>query len=98
MAKRILVKPVISEKAENLQERRKQYSFVVNKDANKIEIKKAVEQQYNVTVEAVNTMIMPAKAKSRNTRAGLIKGRVSSFKKALVTLSPGETINLYGEV
>lgn len=98
MAKRILIKPIITEKADALAERRGKYSFVVNKDANKIEIKKAVNDMYNVEVESVNTLIMPSKTKSRNSRRNAIKGRVSSYKKAVVTLAEGETINFFGEV
>ena len=80
MGRQILVKPIISEKAERLSEQLNQYSFVVNKTANKIEIKKAVEDMYNVSVKSVNTLIMPAKNKSRYTRTGVQKGRQSSFK------------------
>ena len=98
MAKDILIKPIISEKAELLSESKNQYSFVVNKKANKVEVKKAVEDMYNVTVASVNTLIMPAKAKNRNTRSGLIKGRVSSFKKAIITLSEGEEIDFFGDI
>ncbi|MCC6724511.1 MAG: 50S ribosomal protein L23 [Saprospiraceae bacterium] len=97
MAKRILIKPIITEKADMLSEKKGRYTFVVNKDANKIEIKKAVAEAYNVDVKAVNTMIMPSKSKSRNSRRTAIRGRVSSFKKAIVTLAEGETINFYGE-
>jgi len=100
MAKNILIKPIISEKSEVLSAaERPQYSFVVNKAANKIEIRKAVQDMFpGVTVERVNTAIMPAKAKTRNTRAGVLKGRVSSFKKAVVTLSEGDEIDFFGEV
>lgn len=98
MAKQILVKPIITEKADTLSEKKGQYSFMVNKDANKIEIKKAVRDMYNVEVASVNTMIMPGKAKNRNTRRGAIRGRVSSFKKAVVTLAEGETINFFGDI
>ncbi len=98
MAKKILIKPVITEKADTLTEKRGQYSFIVNKDANKIEIKKAVKDLYNVEVESVNTMVMPAKARNRNTRRGVIRGRVSGYKKAVVTLAAGETINFYGDI
>lgn len=98
MAKDILIKPIISEKAESLSESLGQYSFVVNKKANKIEIQKAIESLYNVNVASVNTLVMPAKAKSRNTRSGLIKGRVSSYKKAIVTLSEGEEIDFFGDI
>lgn len=99
MAKNILIKPIISEKAEILSGSNGQYTFVVNKSANKIEVKKAVEDMYpGVTVSRVNTLTMPAKAKSRNTRAGVLKGRVSSYKKAMVTLSEGDEIDFFGEV
>lgn len=98
MAKKILIRPVISEKAEKLSEGKGQYTFVVERRVNKVEIRKAVEAMYSVSVESVNTLVMPSKAKNRNTKAGFIKGRVSSFKKAIVTLAKGETINLYGEV
>ena len=98
MAKQILIKPIITEKADALSEGRGQYSFVVNKNANKVEIKKAVSSMYNVEVASVNTLIMPAKTKSRNTRRGVIRGRVSSYKKAVVTLAEGETINFFGDI
>ncbi|MGK0389690.1 MAG: large subunit ribosomal protein L23, partial [Maribacter sp.] len=68
MAKNILVKPIITEKSEIISEKDNRYSFVVNKKANKIEIKNAVEEMYGVAVVAVNTAIMPAKTKSRNTK------------------------------
>lgn len=98
MGRQILVKPIISEKAERLSEDLNQYSFVVEKTANKIEIKKAVEEMYNVSVSAVNTLIMPAKNKSRYTRTGVQKGRQSSFKKAVVTLAAGEEIDFFTEI
>lgn len=98
MAKQILIKPVITEKADNLSEKRNQYTFVVSKSANKIEIGKAVADMYNVEVKSVNTMVMPAKTKNRNTRRGIIRGRVSSYKKAIVTLADGETINFFGDL
>ncbi len=99
MAKKtILVKPILTEKAENLSEKQGKYSFVVNKKANKIEIKKAIEAQYNVSVLSVNTSIRPAKAKRRNTKSGVVVGMQPSFKKAFVTLAEGEEIDLYGEM
>jgi large subunit ribosomal protein L23 len=98
MEKRILIKPIISEKAEMLSEKKGQYSFVVNRKANKLQIRKAVENQYSVNVTSVNTMVMPGKAKSRFTRAGAIQGRVSSFKKAVVTLAEGEVIDFFGDI
>ncbi len=98
MAKRILIRPIITEKAELLTEKLNQYSFMVDKKANKIEIRKAVEDMYGVSVEAVNTMVMPGKVKNRSTRSGILRGRISSFKKAVVTLTQGEEIDFYGDI
>lgn len=98
MAKTILIKPIITEKAESLTNKQTQYTFRVDKNANKVEIRKAVEALYSVNVESVNTLIMPAKLRSRNTKAGLIKGKISSYKKAIITLAKGEEIDYFGEV
>jgi len=98
MAKEILIKPIISEKAELLTEDLNKYSFIVNRKANKIEIRKAVEGMYNVQVESVNTMVMPAKLKSRTTRSGILQGRVPAYKKAVVTLVEGEEIDFFGDL
>jgi len=98
MAKTILIKPVVSEKAELLSENQEQYTFVVAKSANKIEIRNAVEARYGVSVDRVNTLVMPGKTKNRSTKSGLLRGRVSAFKKAVVTLAEGETIELYNEL
>lgn len=98
MAKEILVKPLVTEKATRLQDKRSQYTFVVNKDANKIEIGSAIAKKYGVTVESVNTLIMPAKAKNRNTKTAIVRGRRSAFKKAIVTLVAGDTIDTLGGI
>lgn len=98
MRKQILIKPVVSEKAELLSETPGHYTFIVNKEANKIEIANAVAEQYGVTVSRVNTAIMPGKAKNRSTKSGILRGRVSSFKKAIVTLAGEDTIDLYNEL
>ncbi len=98
MSKTVLIKPIITEKAERLSESLNQYSFVVNKDANKVEIKSAIEKMYSVNVSAVNTITMPSKAKNRNTRSGVLKGRKSSYKKAIITLAKGEEIDFFGEL
>ena len=98
MGKQILIKPLITEKAEQLTEKRNQFTFIVNRDANKVEIRKAIEQMYNVNVSSVNTAIMPAKTRNRNTKAGFVRGHVSSYKKAIVRLAAGETIDLYGDI
>ena len=92
----VLIKPILTEKANLQQTKLQKYSFRVDKKANKLEIKKAIEGFYGVTVTSVNTLVAPAKNKSRSTKAGYIKGTKSSYKKALVTVSEGETIDLYG--
>lgn len=98
MARTILIKPILTEKANTLTEKRGTYSFMVDKKANKIEIKKAVEKMYNVSVDCVNTMVMPSKVRNRNTKSGVIRGSISSYKKALVTLATGENIDFYGAI
>ncbi|MFK7932726.1 MAG: 50S ribosomal protein L23 [Saprospiraceae bacterium] len=94
----ILIKPIITEKSERLSEGLSQYSFVVNRRANKIEIKNAIADMYNVQVKSVNTMVMPGKTKSRNTRGGLSRGITASYKKAIITLEEGEEIDFFGEL
>jgi len=98
MAKQVLIKPMITEKSENVSETLNKYTFVVDRRANKIEIRKAVEEAYNVSVDAVNTLIMPSKSKVRNTRSGVQKGRKSSYKKAIITLVEGEEIDFFGDI
>ncbi len=96
MAKQILIRPLITEKSTRLADKRNTYVFVVNKDANKIEIRNAVEKMFSVSVDSVNTAILPGKPKSRSTKTAVIRGTKSSYKKAFVTLTPGETIDLFG--
>ena len=72
------------------------YTFVVDRKANKIEVAKAVEAMFNVSVSAVNTAVIPGKVKSRSTRSGVVKGMKPAYKKAFVTLQDGETIDLFG--
>ncbi|MGX5819386.1 50S ribosomal protein L23 [Chitinophaga lutea] len=94
----VLIKPVISEKVNKATEKFNRFYFIVDKKANKLEIKKAVEDFYGVSVAEVNTMVMPGKNKTRFTKAGFISGRKPSFKKAVVTLAEGETIDLYANI
>lgn len=98
MAKRILIKPIITEKSSAQTEAANQYTFMVDKKANKIEIKRAIEKLYNVSIDSVNTIIVPSKKKVRNTKSGMQKGTKSSYKKAIVRVTYGEEIDLYGEV
>ena len=94
----VLVRPVLSEKVNKLSEKFNRYTFIVDRKANKLEIKKAVEEFYGIQVEEVNTLVMPSKAKSRNTKSGIVSGRKPAKKKAIVTVAKGETIDLYGNV
>jgi large subunit ribosomal protein L23 len=94
----VLIKPILTEKANGQQEKLRRYAFKVAKKANKLEIKKAVESFYGVTVTAVNTAVSPAKDKSRYTKAGIISGRKPSYKKAFVTVAEGETIDLFSSI
>jgi large subunit ribosomal protein L23 len=94
----ILIKPILTEKANGQQEKLHRYAFKVAKKANKLEIKKAIEGFYGVTVVNVNTAVVPAKNKSRFTKAGVISGRKPGYKKAFVTVAEGETIDLYANI
>jgi len=94
----ILIKPVITEKAETLTEKENKYTFIVDKKANKIQIKKAIEDMYKVNVVAVNTMIVPGKVKIRGTRHGYQLGRKPSYKKAIVTVTEDSIIDIYKSV
>lgn len=94
----VLIKPILTEKANAQSEKLNRFAFRVNRRANKLEIKDAVEAFYSVTVEDVNTVVVPAKSKSRFTKAGYLKGRKPAYKKAYVTVAKGETIELFGNV
>ncbi len=94
----ILIKPILTEKANAQQEKLRRYAFKVNRKANKLEIKKAVEEFYGVSVIDVNTVVVPGKNKTRYTKAGFIQGQKPSFKKAMVTVAEGETIDLYANI
>ena len=74
------------------------FGFLVNKKANKVQIKKAVEEMYNVKVVSVNTMVYNGKTKSRFTRGGVINGKTNSTKRAVITLAEGETIDFYSNI
>jgi large subunit ribosomal protein L23 len=92
------LKPIITEKAETLSEKLGQYSFVVDRKANKLEIRKAIEKLFNVSVRSVNTMIVPGKERSRYSRNGVQKGTKSAYKKAIVTLTDGEKIDFFADI
>ena len=94
----MIIKPLVTEKMNNISEKFNRFGFIVRPQANKLEIKKEVEALYNVTVVAVNTMNYDGKNKSRYTRSGLIKGRSNAYKKAIVTLKAGDTIDFYSNI
>ena len=91
----VLVRPVMTEKVNIQMEANSRYTFVVDKKANKLEIKKAVEEFYGVKVNDVNTVIVRGNSKSRFTKAGFIQGVKPSYKKAVVTLAEGDSIDLF---
>jgi len=92
----ILLKPLLTEKASAVNEKGK-FTFIVHKKANKVEIKKAVEKTYKVSVKNINTINVLGKLKSRFTKKGIVSGRKPSYKKAIVQLSEGEFIDFYSE-
>ncbi|CAI8827790.1 50S ribosomal protein L23 [Chryseobacterium sp. MEBOG06] len=91
----IIIKPVISEKANYLTDLRGSYSFLVEPKANKIQIKKAVEAAYGVKVADVNTMIYAPKVSSKYTKKGLQVGKTNKLKKAVIKLVEGEVIDIF---
>ena len=93
----ILIKPLVTEKISDLNEKGK-YGFVVDRKANKVEIKQAVEKMYGVNVESVNTMQYPGKSKTRYTKTKIVSGRTAAFKKAIVTVAEGEVIDFYSGI
>ena len=94
----IIKKPIVTEKLTGQAEKMNRYGFIVDKGANKLQIKKAVENLYNVTVVNVNTMLYGGKVKSRFTKGGVQLGKTSSAKHAVVTLKDGDTIDFYSNI
>ena len=94
----IIYKPIVTEKMTDQGEKLNRYGFIVDRKANKLEIKQAVESMYNVTVQDVNTVNYYGKRKSRYTKSGLLKGRTNHFKKAYVTLAGEEKIDFYANI
>jgi large subunit ribosomal protein L23 len=94
----ILLKPIVTEKMTSQGDKFNRYGFLVAKNANKLQIKKAVEDMYGVTVDSVNTMRYGGKLKSRNTKSGLLTGKTAASKKAVVTLAEGNKIDFYSNI
>jgi large subunit ribosomal protein L23 len=94
----ILLKPIVTEKMTNQGDKFNRYGFIVARSANKLQIKKAVEDLYEVTVDSVNTMRYAGKVKTRNTKSGMLVGKTVSTKKAVVTLAEGNKIDFYSNI
>jgi large subunit ribosomal protein L23 len=94
----ILIKPLITEKMTNLSADHGQYGFLVNPKANKIEIAKAIEKRFNVHVVVIRTINHSGKMKTQFRKSGRFVGRTSAYKKAIITLKEGETIELFEQV
>ncbi len=95
----IIIKPLVTEKQTKITEKNNnRYGFVVRPDADKLQIKKEVENLYKVSVIAVNTARYAGKRSSRYTKAGLVRGQKPAFKKAYVTLKDGDSIDFYSNI
>jgi len=94
----ILIKPIVTEKITAQAESLNRYGFIVNRKADKLQIKKAIENLYKVSVVSVNTLIHGGKRKSRFTKAGVISGTTGMTKKAIVTIAKGESIDFYSNI
>ena len=94
----IIIKPILTEKMTIQGEKLDRYGFIVDPRANKLQIKTAVEQMYNVVVTGVNTIKYMGKVKSRYTKAGMMVGRTNNYKKAIVTLKKGDKIDFYSNI
>ncbi len=94
----IIIRPLITEKMTAQSEKEGRYGFVVDRRSNKVEIRNAVEQQFNVKVTGVRTMIVRGKQRTRYTKSHILRGASSSWKKAIVTLAKGDTIDFYSNL
>ncbi|MCK9203227.1 MAG: 50S ribosomal protein L23 [Bacteroidales bacterium] len=94
----VIIKPIITEKMTHLGEKLNRYGFMVDRRANKLQIIQAIKELYGVDVTSVNTMVFSGKNKTRFTKTGVISGRTSAYKKAIVTLAKGETIDFYSNI
>ena len=94
----IIIKPIVTEKVTKESEVLNRYGFFVNKKANKVQIKKAVEATYGVTILSVNTMNVRPDRTTKYTKSGLISGKTNAYKKAIVQVQEGETIDFYNNI
>ncbi len=98
MPKNILIKPVITEKMTNLQEKQNQFAFEVGAHANKVEIASAIQKKFNVKVESIRTITIKGKAKAQFTKRGRFEGFTPKRKRVIVTLSKESKIDLFENV
>lgn len=94
----ILIKPHITERTALMSEKENKYVFFVHLKSNKLQIKGAIEAMYGVTVDSVNTLISPGKKKSKYTKSGILQGKTSAKKKAIVRIAEGDTIDFYSNI
>lgn len=94
----IMIEPIVTEKATAITEKLNRYTFRVSPDANKFQIKDIIEKTYGVKVVKVNTAIMRGKNKSRYTKSGLLRGKTAAYKKAVVSVAEGQTIDFYSNI
>lgn len=91
----VLIRPILTEKMLQMQETMGKYAFVVNENANKIEIKQAIQKKFDVSVDSVRTVFVKGKSKRMNTRRGITTGKRADWKKAIVTLRSGDSIDFF---
>ena len=94
----VIIKPILTEKMTIQGEKLSRYGFIVDTKANKLQVRQAVEEMYNVVVVDVDTMNYMGKAKSRYTKSGMLTGRANNYKKAIVTLKDGDKIDFYSNI
>lgn len=96
--RKVLIRPLVTEKMTGITEQTNQYGFVVDINANKIEIAKAIKEKFEVDVVSVNTIKYKGKTKTQFTKKGRFEGKTPQYKKAIVSVKEGQTIDLFGEV
>tara|TARA_B100001250_G_C19776440_1_gene779768 strand:- start:1068 stop:1358 length:291 start_codon:yes stop_codon:yes gene_type:complete len=94
----VIIRPIVTEKMTTQTELFNRYGFIVSKFANKIDIKRSVESLYNVKVKTVKTMNYYGKQKSKFTKGGVIQGKKNAFKKAVIELQEGNSIDFYNNI
>ena len=96
--KSVLIRPLVTEKMTKISEKfPTKFGFVVSVDSNKIDIARAIKDKFNVEVVSVNTVRHPGKSRTQFTKKGRFSGRTAKFKKAIVTLKEGQTIDIFGQ-